>query len=88
MLFSRELFLSNSRTFLAGKWAGVNSLPALVRSGSEKLGRGDPTPASCRGQRVTAVKLECVFYVELLGRDQPQIFLSLGYTRVAGKRGR
>jgi hypothetical protein len=53
---------------LAGKWAGVNSLPALVSSGSEKLACGDPTPPGFTGQRVTAVKLECVFYIELLGQ--------------------
>jgi hypothetical protein len=84
MLFPLELFLSRWRTFFAGKWAGVNSLPAFVRSGSEKLGRGDPSPAGCTGERVTAVKLECVFYPELFGQEQPQIFLNLGYTRAAG----
>jgi hypothetical protein len=54
---------------LAGKWAGVNSLPALLSSGSEKLACGDPTPPGFTGQRVTAVKLECVFYIELLGQE-------------------
>jgi hypothetical protein len=72
---------------LAEKWAGVNSLPALVSSGSEKLACGDPTTPGFMGQRVTTVKLECVFYVELRGRDQPQIFVSLGYTRVGGRLG-
>jgi hypothetical protein len=57
---------------LTGEWAGVNSLPTLVSSGSEKLACGDPTPPGFTGQRVTAVnavKLECVFYIEFLGQE-------------------
>ena len=41
MPFSFGLLLS--QWLFAGKWAGVNSLSALVRSGSDKLGRGDRT---------------------------------------------